>query len=218
MCCKSWKASTAWTCRCTQTEDQMVGSPRRTNTKDNNLEPNSNYYILDHISTVLAFCTPCSAPEPESSYLPESLRRHPTSPQKPTNKPELRILSWLFSSRMFGASVVFQPCPGMSCNSAMHGQTHPCWRRYGTWARWFLKTSNFDNFELFTVRKAPIGRLEKTSWGSTPPWSAVLLPQVFPCVSFHVGLRILNQRIEIQPESWLRIRKFEAQGPSNSYL
>ena len=100
MCCKSWKASTAWTCRCTQTEDQMVGSPRRTNTKDNNLEPNSNYYILDHISTVLAFCTPCSAPEPESSYLPESLRRHPTSPQKPTNKPELRILSWLFSSRI----------------------------------------------------------------------------------------------------------------------
>ena len=78
----------------------MVGSPRRTNTKDNNLEPNSNYYILDHISTVLAFCTPCSAPEPESSYLPESLRRHPTSPQTPTNRPELRILSWLFSSRI----------------------------------------------------------------------------------------------------------------------
>ena len=34
-------------------------------------------------------------------------------------------LSGLFSSRMFGASAIFQPCPGMSCDGAKHGQlTH----------------------------------------------------------------------------------------------
>jgi len=34
-------------------------------------------------------------------------------------------LSGLFSSRMFEARAIFQPCPGMSCDGAKHGQlTH----------------------------------------------------------------------------------------------
>ena len=146
------------------------------------------------------------------------------SSNRPTKRKALPRLNTSPSHQLFILGIVWKvqyfsnshACPAMQRSMTNSPVLKEEWD-LGRQAR-FLKTSNFDNFELFTVRKAPIGRLEKTSWGSTPPWSAVLLPQVFPCVSFHVGLRILNQRIEVQPESWLRIRKFEAQGPSNSYL
>ena len=59
---------------------------------------------------------------------------------------------------MFRASVMFKPCPGMSCNGANHGQLT---RAKGNMGFGRAMMSQDVQLELFTARKAQIGRLEK---------------------------------------------------------